>query len=319
MPESERTESQGFFEMLWDCDHCGTKGLLGKTQRHCPECGAKQNPDRRYFPAEGAATRVDGHIYEGSDRTCPACDAPMGAKAKSCANCGAAMDGSREVRGVAHAVVAAAPRRSRWKLVLLILAAVVGVIVLLWAVLFRTRTATVAVTAHAWTRTIAIEEYADLQEASWRDTMPAEARVSSCGPKERSRRQVADGESCHQEQIDKKDGTFERVQRCAPKYRSEPVLGDWCAYRITRWHAVDARTTSGTGVVAAWPTMDLPPPTAAAVLGARRQGPRTEVDTLVLGTSRCDVSDSIWRKYTDGQAAKVDVRARSGAIVCDSL
>ena len=36
----ERVESEGFFEMLWDCDHCGQQGLLGKTQRHCPECGA---------------------------------------------------------------------------------------------------------------------------------------------------------------------------------------------------------------------------------------------------------------------------------------
>ena len=23
------------YEMLWDCDHCDTKGLLGKSQRHC--------------------------------------------------------------------------------------------------------------------------------------------------------------------------------------------------------------------------------------------------------------------------------------------
>ncbi len=318
MPEPERTESQGFFEMLWDCDHCGTKALLGKTQRHCPECGAKQNPERRYFPTEGAATRVDGHIYEGADRTCPACDAPMGAKVKSCTNCGAAMDGSRDVRGVGSAVAAAAPRRRRGKLVLMILAGVIALIVIVWAVLFRTRSATIKVTAHEWTRTIAIEEYADVQQDAWRDTMPADARTT-CRPKERSRRQVADGETCHEEKVDKKDGTFEQVQKCTPRYRSEPVTADWCTYRVMRWHVVDERTTSGTGVVAAWPTMDLPPPTATPVVGARRQGKRTEVDTLVFGSSRCEVSDSLWRKYTDGQAAKLDIRARSGSIVCDSL
>jgi hypothetical protein len=31
---TERVESQGFYEMLWDCDHCDTKGLFGKSQRH---------------------------------------------------------------------------------------------------------------------------------------------------------------------------------------------------------------------------------------------------------------------------------------------
>ena len=46
----EHIESQGFFEMLWDCEHCGTKGLLGKSQRYCAECGAPQNPAKRYFP-----------------------------------------------------------------------------------------------------------------------------------------------------------------------------------------------------------------------------------------------------------------------------
>ena len=49
----EREESQGYFEMLWDCDHCDARGLLAKSQRHCANCGAPQNPDKRYFPQPG--------------------------------------------------------------------------------------------------------------------------------------------------------------------------------------------------------------------------------------------------------------------------
>src|SRR3979409_1890554 len=75
----EREESQGFFEMLWDCDHCDARGLLGKSQRFCANCGAPQNPSKRYFPKEGDERRVDGHLYEGADRTCPACSAPQSA------------------------------------------------------------------------------------------------------------------------------------------------------------------------------------------------------------------------------------------------
>lgn len=77
----ERVESLGFYEMLWDCEFCGTKGLLAKSQRHCPECGAKQSADARYFPKEGEETKVAGHKYESSDRYCPACNAPQGALA----------------------------------------------------------------------------------------------------------------------------------------------------------------------------------------------------------------------------------------------
>jgi len=46
----EREESQGFFEMLWDCEHCDARGLYAKSQRYCAHCGAPQNPDKRYFP-----------------------------------------------------------------------------------------------------------------------------------------------------------------------------------------------------------------------------------------------------------------------------
>lgn len=321
MQGDERTASQGFFEMLWDCDHCGTKRLLGKSQRHCPECGAKQNPDKRYFPPEGSETRVEGHTYEGADSLCPACDAPMGAKVKSCMNCGAPMDGSQQVRGVMAApAVAAAPKPRNWKKLGLIAAAVLVVIFGIWFVVFRTKDAVVKVTAHEWSRAIAIEEFSDQLQESWRDTMPADARSPMCRMKQKSTRQVADGETCRDDKIDKKDGTFEVVTKCTPKTRSEPIEAEWCTYTITRWHEVDVRKVGGTGLSLAWPTMDLPPPTAAAVPGARRQGRKTETRSLRFGNTRCDdVSDAIWRKYTDGQAAKVEVRARTGDVVCSSL
>jgi uncharacterized membrane protein YvbJ len=122
----------GTYEMLWDCEFCGTKGLLGKSQRHCPECGAKQDADKRYFPKEGDEIAVTGHKYEGTDRYCPACNNPQGAAGKNCANCGSPMDGSAEVKRVVEAAPPPKKKSKLWILfvvlgVLLIVGIVIGV------------------------------------------------------------------------------------------------------------------------------------------------------------------------------------------------
>lgn len=315
----ERVESQGFFEMLWDCDHCGTKGLLGKSQRHCPECGAPQNPDKRYFPDEDQQKAAVGHQFVGADRHCPACNTAQSAKATNCTHCGAPLDGSKEVRGVVAPAPVAPPKQRRPWLWIIVILAVVATGFGIWWRCVRTRVAQVTVTAHRWERAIAIEEYADKQESDWHDRVPSEARASSCYRKQRSTKQVQTGEECHTERKDKKDGTFEQIKKCTPTYRSEGIDDDWCTYTMRRWRAIEPAKTTGTGTSPAWPTANLPLESAAATLGARRQGKRTETLILELGGQTCEVSDATWRKYADGQPAKVEVRASSGDVVCSSL
>lgn len=312
---SERVESEGFYEMLWDCDHCGTKGLLGKSQRHCPECGAPQNPDTRYFPPPDQQKKVDGHSYEGADRHCPACNMPMAAKAKNCTKCGSPLDGGKEVRGVVTPVAPKPPRRRIWPYVLV---GSVLVVLSIWWFFLRTRDAEVTITAHRWERVVTIEQYGDYEESAWRDQVPADASSPVCSRRQRSTRQVQDGEECRTERVDKKDGTFEQVKRCKPTYRSEPVDDDWCTFRVRRWKPVDAVKAAGTGLAAAWPAQ-LPAADAPATLGAKRAGPRKETLTLQIGADRCDVSAATWNKYKDGQRVRVEVRARSGKVVCSSL
>jgi hypothetical protein len=314
----ERTESQGFYEMLWDCDHCDTKGLLAKSQRHCPECGAKQNPDKRYYPKEGEARRADGHNYEGADRACGACGAPQSARASNCTNCGAPLDGAAEVKGVATPV--APPRKRRWWIPVLIVAVIGLAIFGIWYRFIRKRSETMAVTAHRWERVIPIEEYNDYSEQAWRNEVPSDARMVLCHKKQRSTRQVEDGEECHNEKQDKKDGTFEVVKKCKPKYRSEPVEDDWCDFRVQRWKEVSgsAVRASGAGLSPASPT-GAPPANIPPAPGARRAGAERQTLTLELGAHRCDVPEATWRKYKDGDKAKVEVRASSGDLVCDSL
>jgi hypothetical protein len=318
----QRVESQGHYEMLWDCDHCGTKGLLGLSQRFCAECGAPQNPVKRYFPKEGEEKKVDGHVYEGADRQCPSCNTAMGAKAKNCTHCGAPMDGSaREVREVAAPVVAPPPKKKRWWIPVLIIGVILLIIFGIWFRFIRTKSAEVAVTKHTWSREIAIEEYKLVTESEWRNRVPSNAEGRTCIQKERSRKQVKTGrEDCKTERRDKKDGTFESVKKCTPVMASEPVYDDWCTYSVRKWTQVDSAKTSGTGMSPVWSTASLPPETAPSTIGSRKQGKRTETLTIHFGDDdSCDVSDSVWRKYPDGKKAKVEVRASSGDVVCGSL
>jgi hypothetical protein len=312
---SERVESEGFYEMLWDCEFCGTKGLLGKSQRHCPECGAPQSPDKRYFPTPEQQKKVDGHTYEGADRHCPACNAPMAAKAHNCAQCGSPLDGAKDVRGVVTPRPAPKQRRRIWPYI------VIGLLLagfLIWWFFIRTRDAEVTVTAHHWERVVTIEKFGEYDDAAWRDQVPSDASFQVCARRQRSTRQVQTGEECHTEKVDKKDGTFEQVKRCKPTYRSEGVDDDWCTFRVRRWRPASDTKAAGNGVMAAWPAQ-VPPSNTPATLGAVRSAGRKETLTLQFGSDSCDVSESTWQKYKDGQKVKVEVRARSGKVVCGSL
>lgn len=313
---AERTESEGFYEMLWDCDHCDTKALLGKSQRHCANCGAPQNPDKRYFPKPDEQRPVDGHRFEGSDRQCPACNAPMGNAAHNCTQCGSPLDGSKEVRGIAAPVAVKPPKRKIWPIVLAVIA-VLGIAI--WFFFIRKKDATLEVTAHRWERVVAIEKFGDWPMEAWRDEIPANASLPLCHKKQRSTKRVEDGEECKTERVDKKDGTFEQVRTCKPKYKSEPVEDDWCSFTVRNWKKVDEQKASGVGPTATWPA-NVPAADTQAQINAIRSGARTEKLFLDFGkTGSCEVSEANWKKYDLGAKVKLEVRARSGAIVCSSM
>ncbi len=59
------------YEMLWNCPHCRAQKLLGYTHRHCPQCGAPQPKDARYFPSDEDKVLARNHVYVGADRICP--------------------------------------------------------------------------------------------------------------------------------------------------------------------------------------------------------------------------------------------------------
>jgi hypothetical protein len=327
------------YEMLWDCASCGTTALLGKSQRRCPNCGAPQDPAKRYFPKPGEAVEVQGHRYEGADWACAACTTPNGAAASFCVNCGNPKDGNAAVVARADRIVkdgavvepppgnassAAKPAAGSGGRVVAVVAAALALLLVIVAVLVLwKKDAVVDVTGHRWTREVDVERFDAVRESAWCDQLPAGSYNVSRHREVRSQRQVPDGEECHDRHVDKGDGTFTVKKECKPKYRSEPVYADKCDFSVDRWHVVRADKASGDLKTAPqWPASRLSGLSAGR--GAERTGARRESYEVLLRdansgkTHECAFPEAKWRSIADGARLKMKVRM-IGAAVCDTL
>lgn len=316
-PGGARQESLGHYEMLWDCGHCETKKLLGKTHRHCPHCGAPQDERARYFPSDADKVRVEDHQFTGADKKCASCGAAQSAKADHCGQCGAPLGEAGRVK----LVEPARPARKTSNLLWYVLFGLVVVAVLVWFMCIRKRDIALEVTGHRWAAVQELEEFREVTEETWRDEVPPGARALSCHKKQRSTRSVPDGEDCKTEKVDKGDGTFEEVRTCTPRTRQEGVDDDFCRFMIDRWTKVEELAAKGQGLEVAWPA--VPPSPIQDGYGARRAGKRRATYTLELSDGKqartCDLAEATWKKYQPGQKVKAQVRARSGELVCSSL
>lgn len=339
------------YEMAWDCPRCDTPKLLGLTHRHCPNCGAPQDPTKRYFPKEDEKVAVGDHPFVGADKACPNCETPNAAAADFCVNCGSSTEEAKAVTTRTEQVATTPkdfaedsakkarddlearkkpppppPRKSNKAFLIggLVLAMCLVVCSgLLVAVLWK-REAAVTVAGHTWAREIAVERYQTVSDSAWHDEVPADARGVSCVQAQRSTRKVADGQDCKTVRVDKGDGSYSEQERCTTKYRSEPVYDDKCSFVADRWKV--GRTERAAGAV----MTDVPrwPPVALActgvVLGCEREGARTETYTVAFkesdGTALgCDVDQAKWSTLPVGSNWKVPVGVVSGVMDCGSL
>lgn len=298
----EQVETVGVYQMFWDCPFCGAEKLLGVTHRHCPNCGASQDTDYRYFPEEGEEVALENHRYVGVDRICPACEGLNSAAASFCGNCGSGLDEAAQAkrRATQHAeegfhadkgdpvaeqfqqdMLAAQqavpePRWFRLPRGRAIWGLVAGLILLvgggfLFAFLYK-QPETVTVTAHEWERIIQIEtfdrQHVDAEECS---AMPDDAYSVRRWSETRTRR-VADGQECREEcsnrRVDNGDGSFrtERVCRdvCSTRYRNENYTVQMCEFDIDRWQTSHAVTLNGDDLNPRWPQEDTDYTLAAA-------------------------------------------------------
>jgi len=321
------------YEMMWDCEFCGKQKLLGKTHRHCPNCGGPQNPERRYFPPEEEKVAVEDHEYVGADLMCPACNEATSRAANNCGNCGSPLTGAKgagvqqeQVVGPGGAVVAAPgqpaagaaggqpggqPAKAKSKVGCI--AGAVGAVVLLLivAVLVGTcwkKEAAFEVAGHQWKREIAIERYEAVKEKKDCKEMPS-------GAKEVKR--TKGKKECKTRKVDQGDGTFKEKKECK-------TPAETCEYTITRWQTTRTAKAEGSSVddQVLWPTVKLRK--KGNCEGCERQGEKSETYTVTLKdqksgeTDGCTFAKDKWASFKKGSKWKGKVRM-VGGIDCSSL
>lgn len=323
-------EKEIYYEMLWDCTQCGTKGLLGDSHRHCPTCGAAQDPTKRYFPEPGQEVEARNHQFVGADWSCAYCSSPNSAAAAYCTNCGAGKDGTKPVAMVvdtaaALAPVAAAtppatPRSGWWRWAF----AVIALTVVALGILFTSKHETTATVAgKTWQREIQIEQFGPVSDSAWCDSVPGDAYSISQSREQRSTRRIEDGQTCHDTRTDKGDGTFVKRQECTPRYREEPVYDNRCRFQVNRWRSYrSVKAGPQTSASPMWPTLGNINSLTVNSPGAERAGQRSESYVLQLQAGgnnwTCNVPESVWSKYAQGSTTPLQVRTVGGAD-CASL
>lgn len=327
-------QKETYYEMLWDCAQCNTTGLLGDSHRHCPTCGAAQDPSKRYFPEPGQEIEAKNHQFVGADWSCAYCNSPNSAASAHCTNCGAGQDGTKPVSLIVDAVAAPVttppvvqPRAPRWRWALAVLALLA---VAVWTLFFNTHDTAATVSGRTWQREIQVEQFGPVSNSAWCDSLPGDAYAVSQSREQRSTRQIADGEVCHDVRIDKGDGTFVKNRECSTRYRSEPIYDMRCRYQVNRWRSVrTVKAGTENALAPMWPSMGAPNGLGSGLssglaggMGAEREGPRSEryVLNLELNGKRasCNVSEAVWNKYQEGVSLPIKTRM-IGGVDCSSL
>ncbi|MEL6344559.1 MAG: zinc ribbon domain-containing protein [Myxococcota bacterium] len=328
--------SEPVYEMFWDCEYCGAEKLLGVTHRHCPQCGAAQNPQARYFPPDEEKVAVQNHVYVGADWHCESCGTPNSNKAEFCTNCGTPKDGSSKVKLAHEREEKKAPPPSPppqassgggggiFRYIMGCgCVGIIGMILLGIVSMFWTRSDSATVLAHSWEYTIQIEEYAAASGDGWCDSMPSKAYDVSRRQKQRDTRRVQRGETCRTKNVDNGDGTFRQVQECTPNYVEEPILDDYCSYTVDKWTNGRLAKASGADLSPQWPQTNVRACSRVA-LGCLREGTKSASHIVKLkdsgGTTHdCTVSESRWRALKDGTRLDVQKKVIGGGLDCSSI
>jgi ribosomal protein S27AE len=196
------------YQMLWDCNYCGTKKLLGLTHRFCPNCGAAQADTARYFPAEEDKIEVKQHRYSGADRICAACQTPNSAKAEFCTQCGAPLSAAAHAKRQADQVrqsntepprssasasknSVAAHIKSSWKWGLAL--SVFSSIILAWWLWPGEK---FEVVGHSWKHQIHIQQLAHFSAQDWCDNVPTDAEEVAREQRVRTHKDIPDHYRC---------------------------------------------------------------------------------------------------------------------------
>ena len=329
----------------WDCPYCGTKGIRGDNEK-CPYCGMQIPPDTTYYIKDDVEEEVEeSRLNDEASWVCEYCDTLNQAWADHCFNCGSPRsEATRDYFGNGlnghpsrqqqYAQPAAAPQnRSMWDMLKkhkLLVFALIAMVFTVWITTPVTRSATIK--GFEWERSIAIEEYKNVDENDW--TLPSNANLHTKKQEIKSYKQVIDHyetktkKVAHQVQdgydTDYKDlgnGQFEKVKTPRyrteyktekykePVYRNEPVYATKYYYDIDKWVEVDSSDSKGSGKEPYWNETGLPESVSDPKYGDRKSGARRATYYAVIvsekdGEYRKDYPFEQWQALSEGDKIK---------------
>ncbi len=307
-PTSPKPEQA--YQMLWDCRFCGTTKLLGVDHRHCPNCGAAQDPEWRYFPSDADLKVVNDpkYQYAGVDKICPFCQQPNSAASKFCKECGGDLTNAKaatvkdvmdanEVTGKADDVVlrkfqaeqmaihASSARKGIFAnraLVIGLIAVLViciGGVVALLALSKSTYDSSLAVNQVGWERVITVQRLETRTGSDWRGSVPAGAYNMSCTTRDKCHNE-SEQYVCGSTNQDRGDGSFVKKDKYCTRNKQVCVPDSWCGYAVDVWNfARDVKAAGGLGEPLMWPDFT---PLRTSGIGAEREAGRKETLTVVF-------------------------------------
>lgn len=191
-------------EGRWDCQYCGTVGVLGR-HKSCPVCAsARPEGTKFYLPADAEVVTDDellGYAQIGPDWICAFCSSSNGADRHDCHSCGASREATSEQQKVTTYGLDEVPRSGdmdfsepaprptskattnatanrTW---MWIAGGVVAFLLLccglplLFSGAFSNDNQTVTVDQYSWERAVEVEDFRTVTEEDW--TLPAAGRV----------------------------------------------------------------------------------------------------------------------------------------------
>lgn len=323
-------------EGVWDCQHCGARGLPGREQA-CSGCGAVRPSNVRFrLPDEApevTSPELLARAAEGADWGCAHCGTSNSGRQTSCQQCGAARDTTQPSSAPAMFDVSGAPAGPAWwrsrRVRVIAIAAVLLVFALSW--LFGSHTETLQIQSTHWKREHHIERVTTVTEEDW--SVPSGGREQSRFRAVHHYDQVLDHYETRTRQVqtgtrrvktgtrDLGNGFFEDEYSDEPVYgtesyeqpvyRDEPRYATKYRFEIERWKPSRVDLAEGDRHPR-WPDTTLASGVRPYNVGQERVGEKKEVYTVTLldkqrgKTHSIDLPQSDWERYEVGG----DVTAR---------
>lgn len=169
----------------WDCQYCGAQGISGD-KRECSSCGHPRDESVTFYmkEVEYLSDEEAAKVSKNADWYCSYCDTLNSDNDSTCKGCGASREESeksyfdiqREKNKPKEEFVPIknepAKKFSLWPFI------IIGALILIAFLFFRTKTKEAVVDSFSWEREIKIEKYTEFSESDWNLPQGAELQYT---------------------------------------------------------------------------------------------------------------------------------------------